>query len=260
VSGIAWDPDIAAQRILAWLSHSTVLLKGADVGFYRRFLRSLIAHVRYLEKTAHHVPDGEARLRVRIALAAASVSLPASGRKIKRAAHGLDIELDRQILADGGHVSRNPRTGLELLLDLLPLRQTYVNLGHDLPSRLIPAIDRMYPALRFFRHQGGELALFNGATTTLANELMSVLRYDETAGKPFKALPHAGYQRLAVEDTVILVDTGLPLSAEMSRMAHAGCRSKCLRGGIATSSIPVRRALRAITIGSWRARRRPIRP
>jgi uncharacterized heparinase superfamily protein len=153
------------------------------------------------------------------------VAIPSSARALKHAAQALDQELDRQILADGGHISRNPRAGLELLLDLLPLRQTYVNLGHDLPGRLIPAIDRMYPALRFFRHQGGELALFNGATTTLANELMSVLRYDETAGTPFKALPHMCYQRLAVGDTVILMDTGVPLSAEMSKTAHAGCLS-----------------------------------
>jgi uncharacterized heparinase superfamily protein len=225
ITGIAWDPDTTAQRIIAWLSHSTVLLKSADIGFYRRFLRSLTAHIRYLEKTAHFSPDGETRLRVRVALAVSSVSIPSSSRKIKRAAQLLDHELDRQILADGGHISRNPRAGLELLLDLLPLRQTYVNLGHDLPGRLIPAIDRMYPALRFFRHQGGELALFNGATTTLANELMSVLRYDETAGKPFKALPHMHYQRLAVADTVIMMDTGMPLSAEMSKTAHAGCLS-----------------------------------
>lgn len=225
LSGPAWEPDTTAQRVIAWLSHSPVLLKNADIGFYRRFLRSLTGHVRYLDKTAHLAPDGAARLRVRIALAAASVAIPSPARAVKRAAQLLDQELERQILPDGGHISRNPRAGLELLLDLLPLRQTYVNLGIDLPGRLIPAIDRMYPALRFFRHQGGELALFNGATTTLANELMSVLRYDETAGVPFKALPHMNYHRLSVHDTVILVDTGAPLSAEMSRTAHAGCLS-----------------------------------
>lgn len=223
--GPAWEPNTVAQRIIAWLSHSTVVLRNADLGFYRRFLRSLTAQVRFLEKTAHFVPDGEPRLRVRIALAMASVSIPSPPRRIKRAAQLLDAELDRQILPDGGHVSRNPRAGLELLLDLLPLRQTYVNLGYDVPQRLIPAIDRMYPALRFFRHQGGELALFNGATTTLANELLSVLRYDETTGKPFKALPHMHYQRLAVNDTVIIMDTGMPLSPEMSKTAHAGCLS-----------------------------------
>jgi len=225
IKGFAWDADVTAQRIVAWLSHSTVVLKNADMHFYRRFLKSLAMQIRYLELTARHAPDGEVRLRIRIALAVATVSLPASAGRLKRAARDLDRELERQILGDGGHISRNPRTGLELLFDLLPLRQTYVNLGHDLPARLMPAIDRMYPALRFFRHQGGELALFNGATTTLANELMAVLRYDETAGKPFRALPHMHYQRLAAGDTVIIVDTGVPISTSMSRTAHAGCLS-----------------------------------
>jgi uncharacterized heparinase superfamily protein len=225
ITGLAWNADVTAQRIVAWLSHSTVVLKNADVNFYRRFLKSLAMQIRYLELTARNAPDGEVRLRIRIALAVATVSLPASAGRLKRASRDLDRELERQILGDGGHISRNPRTGLELLFDLLPLRQTYVNLGHDLPARLMPAIDRMYPALRFFRHQGGELALFNGATTTLAHELMSVLRYDETAGKPFRALPHMHYQRLAAGDTVIIVDTGMPISTAMSRTAHAGCLS-----------------------------------
>jgi uncharacterized heparinase superfamily protein len=225
VTGIAWDPDVTAQRIIAWLSHSTVILKNADMRFYKRVLRSLGMQIRYLELTAKHAPDGEVRLRIRIALAVATVSLSSSTGRLRRAARHLDRELDRQITGDGGHISRNPRTGLELLFDLLPLRQTYVNLGFDPPARLMPAIDRMYPALRFFRHQGGELALFNGATTTLAHELMSVLRYDETAGKPFKALPHLDYHRLAVRDTVLIMDTGIPASEAMSRTAHAGCLS-----------------------------------
>jgi len=223
--GVAWDTDIAAQRLIAWLSHSPVVLQGTDSGFYRRFMRSLTHHVRYLRHVAATAPDGEARFRVRIALAMSSVSMPTRAATIKRAGQALDREIDRQILADGSHVSRNPRAALELLLDLLPLRQTYINLGHDVPSRLIAGIDRMYPALRFFRHQDGDLALFNGATSTFANELMSVLRYDETAGKPFKALPHAHYQRLSSGQTLVIIDTGGPLSVDLSRTAHAGCLS-----------------------------------
>ncbi len=225
IGGLSWEADIIAQRLIAWMSHSPIVLRNAEHAFYRRFLKSLAFQVRYLKHVADTTNDGEARLRVRIALAMASVSMPASASSIRKAARNLDEELDRQILADGGHCSRNPRVGLELLLDLLPLRQTYVNLGHDVPVRLIPCIDRMYPALRFFRHQGGELALFNGATSTLANELMSVLRYDETAGAPFKALPHLGYQRLAAGGAIVIVDTGTPLSVALSRNAHAGCLS-----------------------------------
>lgn len=224
-SGLAWEADVVASRIIAWLSHSPVILQGAEAPAYRRFMKSLSLQVRYLEMIAGDMEEGEARLRVRIALAMASIAMASSPAAVKRAARRLDIELENQILPDGGHVSRNPRAGLNLLLDLLPLRQTYINLGHDVPQKLIAAIDRMYPALRFFRHQDGDLALFNGATSTLANELMSVLRYDETGGQPFRALPHTHYQRLSTGHTTVIVDTGTPLSAELSRIAHAGCLS-----------------------------------
>ena len=225
IGGLAWRPDIVAHRIIAWLSHSPVVLKDADYAFYRRFLKGLAFQVRYLRHVADTTRDGEPRLRARIALAMASIAMPASPVRMRKAARDLDRELTRQILSDGGHCSRNPRAALDLLLDLLPLRQTYVNLGHDLPAQLIPSIDRIFPALRFFRHQGGELALFNGATYTLANELMSVLRYDETGGAPFKALPSLRYDRLAVKETVVLMDTGVPPSVELSATASAGALS-----------------------------------
>ncbi|WP_080955171.1 heparinase II/III family protein [Neorhizobium galegae] len=223
--GIAWEAHVAAERVIAWLSHSTVVLQGAEAGFYRRFMKSLAYQVRYLRKIAGCTPEGDTRLRLRIALAMASISMPTRAAYIRREGGRLDRELERQILADGGHVSRNPRAVLDLLIDLLPLRQTYINLGHDLPQKLIPTIDRMYPALRFFRHQDGDLALFNGASSTPASELMSVLRYDETAGKPFKALPHMNYHRLSADGTTLIVDTGRPLSPGLSRGAHAGCLS-----------------------------------
>jgi uncharacterized heparinase superfamily protein len=225
IDGVAWDIDVTAQRLIAWLSHSPVLLQNADRGFYRRFMKSLAFHVRFLRRMAPFAAGGEVLFRLRIALATASIAMPARNSVMRRAAQALDREFDSQILPDGGHISRNPRVGLELLLDLLPLRQTYVNLGHDLPQKLISGIDRMYPALRFFRHQDGDLALFNGATSTLANELMSVLRYDETAGQPFKALPHSRYQRLAAGKTVLIADTGTPPAARFSRSAHAGTLS-----------------------------------
>lgn len=223
--GIAWEPSVVAERVIAWLSHSTVVLNGAEAGFYRRFMKSLAYQVRYLRKIATYTPQGETRLRLRIALAMASISMPTRASYIRREGIRLDRELEEQILADGGHVSRNPRALLDILLDLLPLRQTYINLGHDLPSKLIPTIDRMYPALRFFRHQDGDLALFNGASATPPSELMSVLRYDESAGRPFKALPRMHYHRLSVAGTTLIVDTGFPLSPDLSSTAHAGSLS-----------------------------------
>lgn len=230
-SGIAWDNEVVSRRIISWLSHSPVVLQDADAGFYRRFTGSLGQQVRYLQRRVDSLPDGLPRLKARIAIAMASIAAEARPAAVRRAGRLLDRELERQVLPDGSHVSRNPQASVDLLFDLLPLRQSYINLGHDVPSKLIPVIDRMYPAVRFFRHSSGDLALFNGSSSSLATDLMSVLRYDETAGQPFKALPHGGYQRLSGGDTIILVDAGKPLSTRLSATAHAGCLSFELSSG-----------------------------
>jgi len=228
---LAWNSEVVSRRIISWLSHSPILLQDADPGFYRRFTSSLGQQVLYLQRRVDSLPDGLPRLKARIALAMASVATEARPAAVRRAGRMLDLELERQILADGSHVSRNPQACVDLLFDLLPLRQSYINLGHEVPPRLIPVIDRMYPAVRFFRHSSGDLALFNGSSSSLATDLMSVLRYDETAGQPFKALPHGGYHRLSGGDATILVDTGKPLSTRLSTTAHAGCLSFELSSG-----------------------------
>ena len=224
-SGVAWDPDVTAQRLIAWLSHSPIILKNMDRAFYKRFVRSIALQIRYLRRIAGAAPDGEVRFRIRVALAMASLATPASPARIKSAARALDNEIARQILPDGGHISRNPHASLALLADLLPLRQTYLNLGHTPPSKLVTSIDRMFQALRFFRHTEGTLALFNGARALPADRLLSVLRYDETAGQPLRHAPQLKYQRLSNSDTIVIADTGPLPPVELSTEAGAGCLS-----------------------------------
>lgn len=231
VSGVAWEPDVTAQRVIAWLSHSPIVLKNQDRNFYRRFVKSLAVQIRYLHKVAPAVRDGEKRFRVRIALAMATLALPANPAAIKSAARQLDNEIEKQILADGGHISRNPQVTLILLADLLPLRQTYLNLGYTPPKGLVSVIDRMFQALQFFRHADGSLALFNGATAQPADRLLSVLRYDEATGLPLKSTPQMNYQRLSAKGTIIIADTGPIPQDELSATAHAGCLSFELSSG-----------------------------
>ena len=137
------------------------MLQGAEFPFYRAFLKSLAVQIRYLRSVAREMPDGKDRLRARIALAFAALSLPAPASALRSATRNLAEELERQILPDGGHISRNPLAVMELLADLLPLRHTYTNQAETPPAELVNAVDRMLPALRFFRHEDGALARFN---------------------------------------------------------------------------------------------------
>jgi len=225
LNSIAYRPDILSVRLVAWFSHSPVVLRGADHGFYRRFLKSIALQMRYLKHIAPGILDDETRFRARIALAMASLCLPTPAGAINAAARRLDAEFERQILPDGGHISRNPQVLLTLLTDLLPLRQTYVNVGHRVPVRLSAGIDRMFAALRFFRHSNGEVALFNGASAVSANALMTILHYDDTAGQPFREAPHSAFQRLSARNSVVIADTGAPPHGQNSRKAHGGCLS-----------------------------------
>jgi uncharacterized heparinase superfamily protein len=138
------------------------------------------------------------------------------------------------VLPDGGHVSRNAAVVVELLLDLLPLRQCYVARHIALPRALPQAIDRMIDYLKFMRRGDGALARFNGTGRTEVDALATVVGYDglddpEPAPRKdetrFGPAPKSGYRRLQRETTVILMDVAPPPALAFSGQAHAGCLS-----------------------------------
>jgi uncharacterized heparinase superfamily protein len=220
---IAWDPEVVARRLMAWQSQAPMVLEGCDYGFYRRFMRSVIRQTRYLRRVAHDSAPGLPRLRVMIALASIALSMTGQQRFLKQATRRLDLELVAQILPDGGHVSRNPGAVLEILIDLLPLRQAFIARGSQ-PSRiLVSAIDRMMPMLRFFRQGDGSFAHFNGMGDTATDQLATVLAYDDVRAAVPTNAPHSGYQRVESNGTILIADAGHPPPPEFSVGAHAGC-------------------------------------
>lgn len=225
LGGLGWEPSVTAKRVIAWLQHSALVLQGSDYPFYRQYLKSLGVQIRYLRAVAPEMPIDEDRLRARIALAFAALSLPAPVAALRSASRNLSAELERQILPDGGHISRNPLALMELLADLLPLRQTYANQAEAPPPALVGAVERMLPALRFFRHRDGSLARFNGMGVTIQDRIAAILRHDDTGGAPLLHAPHSGYERLSLGATTVIADTGAPPAADLSHAAHAGCLS-----------------------------------
>jgi uncharacterized heparinase superfamily protein len=220
---LGWRVDILSRRVISWLSQAPLILQDADVKFYRRFIRNLSRQVRYLRRTAGQSRDGLPRLQAFVALCFVALCMQNQSRYLRATSRRLVEELGRQILPDGGHISRNPGALIEVLLDLLPLRQLFSHRNVPPPTGLNNAIDRIMPMLRFFRHGDGNFALFNGMGPTPVDLLATVLAYDDARGAPVANAPHSGYQRLERDSTLILMDAGRAPPMAMSQEAHAGC-------------------------------------
>ena len=242
--------DVLARRVISLLSQAPLVLGDTDGKFYRRYLRGLTREIRYLRYTMLDITDGVPRLQVLIALCYASLCLANQARHVRSAGRKLAEELQRQILPDGGHISRNPGALIELLIDLLPLRQTFAARNIAPPPALLNAIDRMMPMLRFFRHGDGTIALFNGMSGTPSDLLATLLAYDDTHGTPMASMPHTGFQRLDGGTTTLIMDTGPPPPPGVSQDAHAGCLSFELSSG--TSRIVINCGMPTTSRDNWR--------
>ena len=218
---MAWTPPVVARRLMSWVSASPFLLEGADIGFYRRFLRAIGQHGRYLLVGLHGGFAVEDRFISAIAISALALSSDAKPRLTRLALRALLFEIRRCILPDGGHVSRSPRAVVDLLLDLLPLRHLFLAKSLEPPESLQSAIARSLRLLRLLRHGDGNLGLFHGMGYMPADSLAIVFRYDQPTSEILASAPDSGYERLTGGSSVLLIDVGAAPPFDFSYGAHA---------------------------------------
>ena len=220
--GLAWQPEIVGRRVISWLSNSVLVLDTGEPQAYETFLRALSSQLRYLSASYRDAPDGVPRLVSLMALVYAGLCIAEQQAVVERYTRPLCKELERQILPDGGHISRNPEALVELLLDLLPLKQCFVARDRPPPKELTDAIERIMPMLRFFRTCDGTLSRFNGAGPTPTDALATALAYDDVKGAPVRYAANSAYARLECGSTLFICDIGPTPAASLSITAHAG--------------------------------------
>jgi uncharacterized heparinase superfamily protein len=188
-------------------------------------LLSLEDQVTYLSASWRNAPYGHPRLLALIGLTQAALCIAGHERRLASVEPHLADEVERQFLADGGHISRNPSVLVELLLDLLPLRQCFIACALTPPRQLTEACQRMLSMLQRLRLGDGQLARFNGMGASERDALATLIAYDKgTAPAPDPVSP-SRYVRLERGRTVAVVDAGSPPALELSGHACAGCLS-----------------------------------
>lgn len=218
----AWQTRTLARRVISWVLHAGFLLQDAPADFNRAFLSSLGRQIRRLVRNIASEPDRRARLDAAIALNHACLGLNGMEPLRTMACGRLTRELGAQVLADGGHTSRSPEVLADVLMDLMPLRIALENARLEVPQELNEALERMVPMLRFFTHDDGGLAVFNGVHGIAIERVGAILAADRVHGRPLVHAKHSGYCRLAQKDTTVIIDTGRPPAPGLNEAAASG--------------------------------------
>lgn len=224
-NALAWEPHVTGRRLASWLSHSGFLLEDADAETYDILTESIGVQLVRLAAGWRNSPSGYPRLVSLMSLLLAQLCISGHEGQVPETQRLFMQELRRQILPDGGHVSRNPGVLVELMLDLLPLHKCFSTRSMAAPPQLAAALRSMLSMLKYMRLGDGMLARFNGVGVASPAGLATVLVYDDNPGAIPAAAPASRYVRAERGEAILIMDAGSPPPLDAAADAHAGCLS-----------------------------------
>ncbi|HLJ53181.1 MAG TPA: hypothetical protein VKT24_07330, partial [Rhizomicrobium sp.] len=175
----AWLPEVTARRLVNIFAHGRMVIANSELLWRSKVFVSLREQSRMLARIAQEAPDGMPRFEAAAAYALSGACLGDSQRRLDEGLECLENECARQILPDGGHVSRSPEA-LVHCYRLVTMVMDALGAGAlEVPQPIRSAHDRIAPMIRFFRHGDGALALFNGGTECDARMIAGLLARDE---------------------------------------------------------------------------------
>lgn len=217
-----WDTAILTPRLWYWMVHWSPVLSSDNASAKAATRRAIVMRqMKYLRQHYKHLPSSFLKLQAAATLTLFGARLTEkSDGYLARGLDWLDDEIEKQILPDGGHISRNPETTLNCLDVLLTLDLLLADRGVEGSRTLSRAIDRMVPMVAFFCHGDGALACFQGGGPNDANRISIILQAAPGEAKPFAYGHHTKYQRLAAGQTILILDGGTTPPVGYDTEAH----------------------------------------
>jgi uncharacterized heparinase superfamily protein len=218
-----WSLELTARRAFNWMRHIAVIGEGATPGQQRMINRALARHVRSLRLRAPSAPDPLDRLMTEIVSVGAGLCENRPSDVVAHSLDRLEQELKRQFDDTGLHRTRSATVQVDVLTELVTLRQAMarrdqVHLG-TLPAR----ITAMHTALAALTLSTGSLGYFNG-TGQQPTDLIFALQAAGGAQAPGTGIV-GGYGLLRSSAAVVIADSGLVPAPEFATRAHAGALS-----------------------------------
>ena len=179
-SPFAWSPALLARRTYHIACAARRMGQVATEAERLRLADILGRQARQLLR-----PPGDASVRAEqltaAAVAGCALMGPPGVRVRKIALARLARALDRTVGPDGGHASRSPEAGMELLLDLLTLEDGLGQLSEATPDAVSGAIARLAAALRLHTLPDGRLITVQGGGPSTAERVAAARGPEDTS-------------------------------------------------------------------------------
>jgi len=222
---VEWTPEKIGDRIAGWVGFYEFYAPAATPEFVARLVESLHRQWKHLLRTLQPTLTAIAGLRAIKGLIYGGLNFDEGDKALGLGVDLLKRQIAAEILPDGGHISRCPSVHMHMLRHLTDLRETFRMAGIEAPDNLRAAISAMLPALKFFRHGDGGLALFHGSVEELPLMVDAVFTLAEGKCRTLRRLTDTGYERVMAGRSLLMADAGMPPAHFFDQRAHAGLLS-----------------------------------
>lgn len=216
---IAWDPELTAERLYAWLCWGRPAFEMGAPEQRAALLRSVARQARLLMLSQSELGErhlGSIKAGAALILAGAA-GLPDAERLAEQGDEMLIEATAKQFFPDGGHFSRAPEALAEALYDLITARDAF----YEPSDHLTESIAKLADMLRMLRLGDGGLGCFHGGSEGSAASIDAALARVPGERRTFQFAQHTGYQRLEVGPLRVLFDVAGAPPLAYSERAHA---------------------------------------
>ena len=219
-NAFAWSSDVLERRVFNLASGARRMGSVASDVEAAELSASLLHQAQALFSIMGE-PARAAERACASAIAAGALGGREAERLLDKAQARLNTALGQAVLPDGGHRTRSPQAGLELLLDLLTLDDLLLQRGRETSPAVVSAMDRLAAALRFHVLSDGRLASFHGGEASEPERVRAALNEDAFETPAPSHASHSGYHRLDGAKLHAMVDCGAPATGPWSVTACA---------------------------------------
>jgi uncharacterized heparinase superfamily protein len=218
-SRVTWAPSVTARRVLNWLRHFTLLIEGATLEQQQTISRSLSTQIQSLKLRGVLANDPVDQLLAAIALVGVALCNERGENEVYPRVRRVHRLLEAQLDEDGLHLSRCARQQLQIMVELITVRQALRRSHEQYANEFNDLLEGMHRALDAVSLGTGEPAYFNG-TGQLPHDLVVAVQAQSPARARTTGLT-GGYGRLVSGRSIVVADSGLVPPPEFAAQAHA---------------------------------------